>query len=92
MSTTAAQDANLDEVELEIVKRELFHFEHRMKKLNYLHGEMNTDEFESKFKQTMDDLDENKYLKNKIKELTQQVEKLRDGIQARIQMKRHSEL
>lgn len=39
----------------------------------------------------MEYMDENKLLKNRIKELTEQVEKLRAGIESRI-VSRHSEL
>lgn len=87
----AAQNANFEESELEVIKRELLHFEHRIKKLNHLHELAGGDEFENKFKSTMENMDENKTLKNRIKELTEQVEKLRSGIESRI-VSRHSEL
>lgn len=86
-----AKEAKFDETELEAIKRELFHFEHRIKKLNYLnhhHGENN--EFGSKFKDTYES-DENKFIQNKIKELTKQIDKLKSGIETRI-LQRHIEL
>ena len=87
----AAQNANFEEAELEMIKRELLHFEHRIKKLNHLHELAGGDEFENKFKSTMEHMDENKLLKSRIKELTEQIEKLRSGIESRI-VSRHSEL
>lgn len=85
-----AKEAKFDETELEAIKRELFHFEHRIKKLNYLNHHHGEDEYDSKFKNTYES-DDNKFIQNKIKELTTQIDKLKSDIEARI-LQRHIEL
>lgn len=88
----AAEKAGFDETELLAIKSELLHFEHRVKKLSYLHEHISSKEYESKFKQTMENADEHKLINSRIRELTQQIEKLRNGIETRIKVQRHSEL
>lgn len=83
---SAAIKANFTRVELESLKEELEHYEHRIKKLKHFQVQLERDEIAGvkKSKSEREDDDETKHLRRRVKELSQTVNKIHTGIENKI--------
>lgn len=88
-----ALKSDFDEQELETLKEELFHFQTRIKKLNFFQNQMESDIVRGKNMNELneDTLTHQAHIVNRISELNQNVEMLHQKIERKI-LQRHSEL
>lgn len=90
---SAAMKANFTNAELESLKEELEHYEHRIQKLKHFQVQLERDEIAGvkKSSSEVEDGDVTKHLRRRVKELSHTVDKIHSGIENKI-LKHRDEL